>query len=328
MSPSAPFIKRPVATSLLMLAIVLAGLVGFKFLPLSALPQVDFPTIQVQTLYPGGSPEVMGQTVTAPLERQFGQMAGLQRMSSTSAAGVSIITLQFGLGQTLDVAEQEVQAAINAAASLLPTDLPAPPVYAKVNPADAPVLTLAITSDTMPLTEVQNVVNTRLALKISQVSGVGLVTLSGGQRPAVRIQADTNALASYGLGLDTLRTAITAANANGAKGSFDGPTRAYSINANDQLVTAKDYKELILAYKNGAPVRLSDVATVKESAENVELGAWSGNAHGLQQAIILNVQRQPGANVIATVDAIKARLPELQAGLPAAMKVEVLSDRT
>ncbi|WP_348696725.1 efflux RND transporter permease subunit [Duganella fentianensis] len=328
MSPSAPFIKRPVATSLLMLAIVLAGLVGFKFLPLSALPQVDFPTIQVQTLYPGGSPEVMGQTVTAPLERQFGQMAGLQRMSSTSAAGVSIVTLQFGLGQTLDVAEQEVQAAINAAASLLPTDLPAPPVYAKVNPADAPVLTLAITSDTMPLTEVQNVVNTRLALKISQVSGVGLVTLSGGQRPAVRIQADTNALASYGLGLDTLRTAITAANANGAKGSFDGPTRAYSINANDQLVTAKDYKELILAYKNGAPVRLSDVATVKESAENVELGAWSGNAHGLQQAIILNVQRQPGANVIATVDAIKARLPELQAGLPAAMKVEVLSDRT
>ncbi|MYN45229.1 multidrug transporter subunit MdtC [Pseudoduganella sp. FT93W] len=328
MSPSAPFIKRPVATSLLMLAIVLAGFVGFKFLPLSALPQVDFPTIQVQTLYPGGSPEVMGQTVTAPLERQFGQMAGLQRMSSTSAAGVSIVTLQFGLGQTLDVAEQEVQAAINAAASLLPTDLPAPPVYAKVNPADAPVLTLAITSDTMPLTEVQNVVNTRLALKISQVSGVGLVTLSGGQRPAVRIQADTNALASYGLGLDTLRTAITAANANGAKGSFDGPTRAYSINANDQLVTARDYKELILAYKNGAPVRLTDVATVKDSAENVELGAWSGNAHGLQQAIILNVQRQPGANVIATVDAIKARLPELQAGLPAAMKVEVLSDRT
>ncbi|MBP1203783.1 multidrug efflux pump [Duganella sp. 1411] len=324
MSPSAPFIQRPVATSLLMLAIVLAGLVGFKFLPLSALPQVDFPTIQVQTLYPGGSPEVMGQTVTAPLERQFGQMAGLQRMSSTSAAGVSIITLQFGLGQTLDVAEQEVQAAINAGSSLLPTDLPAPPVYAKVNPADAPVLTLAITSDTMPLTEVQNIVNTRLALKISQVSGVGLVTLSGGQRPAVRIQADTNALASYGLGLDTLRTAITAANANGAKGSFDGPTRAYTINANDQLVAAKDYKNLILAYKNGAPVRLSDVAQVVDSAENVELGAWSGN----KQAIILNVQRQPGANVIATVDAIKARLPELEAGLPGAIKLEVLSDRT
>ena len=324
MSPSAPFIQRPVATSLLMLAIVLAGIVGFKFLPLSALPQVDFPTIQVQTLYPGGSPEVMGQTVTAPLERQFGQMAGLQRMSSTSAAGVSIITLQFSLGQSLDVAEQEVQAAINAGNSLLPTDLPAPPIYAKVNPADAPVLTLAITSDTMPLTEVQNIVNTRLALKISQVSGVGLVTLSGGQRPAVRIQANVNALASYGLGLDTLRTAITAANANGAKGSFDGPTRAYSINANDQLVTAKDYKELILAYKNGAPVRLTDVAQVVDSAENVELGAWSGT----RQAIILNVQRQPGANVIATVDGIKARLPELQAGLPSAMHVEVLSDRT
>ncbi|NVM74695.1 multidrug efflux pump [Duganella sp. SG902] len=324
MSPSAPFIQRPVATSLLMLAIVLAGIVGFKFLPLSALPQVDFPTIQVQTLYPGGSPEVMGQTVTAPLERQFGQMAGLERMSSTSAAGVSIITLQFSLGQSLDVAEQEVQAAINAGNSLLPTDLPAPPIYAKVNPADAPVMTLAITSDTMPLTEVQNIVNTRLALKISQVSGVGLVTLSGGQRPAVRIQADTNALASYGLGLDTLRTAITAANANGAKGSFDGPTRAYSINANDQLVTAKDYKELILAYKNGAPVRLTDVAQVVDSAENVELGAWSGT----KQAIILNVQRQPGANVIATVDGIKARLPELQAGLPSAMHVEVLSDRT
>ncbi|SEN24783.1 multidrug efflux pump [Duganella sp. CF517] len=324
MSPSAPFIQRPVATSLLMLAIVLAGLVGFKFLPLSALPQVDFPTIQVQTLYPGGSPEVMGQTVTAPLERQFGQMAGLQRMSSTSAAGVSIITLQFGLGQTLEVAEQEVQAAINAGSSLLPTDLPAPPIYAKVNPADAPVLTLAITSDTMPLTEVQNIVNTRLALKISQVSGVGLVTLSGGQRPAVRIQADTNALASYGLGLDTLRTAISAANANGAKGSFDGPTRAYTINANDQLVAAKDYQNLILAYKNGAPVRLADVAQVVDSAENVQLGAWSGN----KQAIILNVQRQPGANVIATVDAIKARLPELEAGLPGAMKLEVLSDRT
>jgi multidrug efflux pump len=324
MSPSAPFIQRPVATSLLMLAIVLAGIVGFKFLPLSALPQVDFPTIQVQTLYPGGSPEVMAQTVTAPLERQFGAMAGLSRMSSTSAAGVSIITLQFGLGQSLDVAEQEVQAAINAGNSLLPTDLPAPPVYAKVNPADAPVLTLAITSDSMPLTEVQNIVNTRLALKISQVSGVGLVTLSGGQRPAVRIQADTNALASYGLGLDTLRTAITAANANGAKGSFDGPTRAYSINANDQLVTAKDYKELILAYKNGAPVRLTDVAQVVDSAENVELGAWANT----KQAIILNVQRQPGANVIATVDGIKARLPELQAGLPGAMHVDVLSDRT
>ncbi|MDP1887812.1 efflux RND transporter permease subunit, partial [Polaromonas sp.] len=324
MSPSSPFIQRPVATALLMVAIVLAGLVGFKFLPLSALPQVDYPTIQVQTLYPGASPEVMAQTVTAPLERQFGQMAGLQRLSSTSAAGVSIVTLQFGLGLGLDVAEQQVQAAINAGGSLLPADLPAPPVYAKVNPADAPVLTLAITSDSLPLTEVQNIVNTRLALKISQVSGVGLVSLSGGQRPAVRIQADTRALASYGLGLDSLRTAIAAANANGAKGSIDGPTRSYSINSNDQLLAAADYQDLIIAFRNGAAVRVKDVAQVVDSAENVKLGAWSG----LKPAFILNVQRQPGANVIATVDAIKARLPELQAGLPTAMKVDVLSDRT
>jgi multidrug efflux pump len=340
MSPSRPFIERPVATSLLMLAIVLAGLVGFRFLPLSALPQVDYPTIQVQTLYPGASPEVMSNTVTAPLERQFGQMAGLDRMSSTSAAGVSIITLQFTLGQTLDVAEQEVQAAINAGGSLLPADLPAPPVYAKVNPADAPVLTLAISADSMPLTEVQNLVNTRLAQKISQVSGVGLVSLSGGQRPAMRIQADTRALAANGIGLDTLRTAITAANSNGAKGSFDGPKRAYSINANDQLLTVDDYKNLIVSYKNGAPIRMIDVAHVVDSAENTQLGAWAGIGCGaaaaasqpaadcLRPAIILNVQRQPGANVIATVDAIKKRLPELQAGLPAALKIDVLSDRT
>jgi multidrug efflux pump len=324
MSPSSPFILRPVATSLLMVAIVLAGLVGFKFLPLSALPQVDYPTIQVQTLYPGASPEVMAQTVTAPLERQFGQMAGLQRLSSTSAAGVSIVTLQFGLGLALDVAEQQVQAAINAGGSLLPADLPAPPVYAKVNPADAPVLTLAITSDSLPLTEVQNIVNTRLALKISQVSGVGLVSLSGGQRPAVRIQADTRALASYGLGLDSLRTAISSANANAAKGSIDGPTRSYTINSNDQLLAAADYQNLIIAFRNGAAVRVKDVAQVVDSAENIKLGAWSG----LKPAIILNVQRQPGANVIATVDAIKARLPELQAGLPTAMQVDILSDRT
>ncbi|MBC7647966.1 MAG: efflux RND transporter permease subunit [Vitreoscilla sp.] len=324
MSPSSPFILRPVATSLLMLAVVLAGLLGLKFLPLSALPQVDYPTIQVQTLYPGASPEVMSQTVSSPLERQFGQMPGLQRMSTTSAAGVSIITLQFGLGLALDIAEQQVQAAINAGASLLPADLPAPPVYAKVNPADAPVLTLAITSDTMPLTEVQNLVNTRLALKISQVNGVGLVTLSGGQRPAVRIQADIRALASYGLGLDAFRTAITAANANAAKGSIDGPSRAYSINSNDQLVAAQDYKNLIIAYRNGAAVRVADVAQVVNGAENIKLGAWSN----LTPAIVLNVQRQPGANVIATVDAIKARLPELQSGLPGSLKVDVLSDRT
>ncbi|MDM0104112.1 efflux RND transporter permease subunit [Variovorax sp. J22R24] len=337
MSPSKPFIERPVATALLMLAIVLAGLVGFRFLPLAALPQVDYPTIQVQTLYPGASPEVMSRTVTAPLERQFGQMAGLDRMSSTSATGVSIVTLQFALDQTLDVAEQQVQAAINAGGSLLPADLPAPPVYAKVNPADAPILTLAVSSETMPLTEVQNLVNTRLAQKISQVGGVGLVSLSGGQRPAVRIQANTNALASVGIGLDTLRTAIAAANANSAKGSFDGPKRAYTINANDQLVTAADYKNLIVAWKNGAPVRMTDVARVIDGAENTQLGAWAavhssaktGEQDGrLYPAIILNVQRQPGANVIGTVDAIKKQLPDLEASLPGSLKVEVLSDRT
>jgi len=333
MSPSRPFIDRPVATALLMVAIVLAGLVGLRLLPLAALPQVDYPTIQVQTLYPGASPEVMSRTVTAPLERQFGQMAGLNRMSSVSSAGVSIVTLQFALDQTLDVAEQQVQAAINAGGSLLPADLPAPPVYAKVNPADAPILTLAVSSETMPLTEVQNLVNTRLAQKISQVSGVGLVSLSGGQRPAVRIQADTNALASVGIGLDTLRSAISAANANSAKGSFDGPRRAYTINANDQLVTADDYKNLIVAWKNGAPVRMTDVARVVDGAENTQLGAWAALRAGeqpatLYPAIILNVQRQPGANVIGTVDAIKKQLPELQASLPGSLKVEVLSDRT
>ncbi|MGC1817751.1 MAG: efflux RND transporter permease subunit [Casimicrobiaceae bacterium] len=343
MSPSRPFIERPVATSLLMLAIVLSGVVGFRFLPLSALPQVDYPTIQVRTLYPGASPEVMSNTVTAPLEGQFGQMSGLDRMSSTSAAGVSVITLQFSLELSLDVAEQEVQAAINASGSLLPADLPVPPVYAKVNPADAPVLTLAISSDSMPLTEVQNLVNTRLAQKISQVSGVGLVSLSGGQRPAVRIQANTQALASYGIGLDTLRTAISAANSNAAKGSFDGPKRAYTINSNDQLLTADDYRRLIVAYRNGAPVRMDNVANVVESAENNQLGAWVGDpcrgttpAAGcgggadaaLTPAIIMNVQRQPGANVIATVDAIKKQLPALQAGLPASLTVQVLADRT
>jgi multidrug efflux pump len=351
-SPSRPFIARPVATSLLMLAIVLAGLVAFRFLPLSALPQVDYPTIQVQTLYPGASPEVMSNTVTAPLENQFGQMSGLDRMSSTSASGVSVITLQFSLELSLDVAEQEVQAAINASGSLLPADLPAPPVYAKVNPADAPVLTLAVSSESLPLTDVQNLVNTRLAQKISQVSGVGLVSLSGGQRPAVRIQANTQALASYGIGLDTLRTAISNANSNAAKGNFDGPKRAYSISSNDQLLSADDYRQLIVAYRNGAPIRIANVADVVESAENNQLGAWAGlpcparAAGGLAAAelpasdclgnagavlipaIILNVQRQPGANVIATVDAIKAQLPALQAGLPASIRVDVLADRT
>ncbi|MEE4451042.1 efflux RND transporter permease subunit [Novosphingobium resinovorum] len=324
MSPSRPFILRPVATSLFMVAIVLAGLVGFKLLPLSALPEVDYPTIQVTTLYPGASPEVMSQTVTAPLERQFGEMSGLSRMSAKSSAGASVVTLQFDLGESLDVAEQEVQAAINAADALLPADLPAPPTYAKINPADTPVLTLAITSKTMPLTEVQNLVNTRLAQKIAQTSGVGLVTLSGGQRPAVRIQADTQALASYGISLETLRTAIDNANANSAKGSFDGPTRAYQINANDQLLTAAEYRNLIVSYGDDAPVRLSDVATVVDGAENSRLGALANET----PAIILNVQRQPGANVIQTVASIKERLPELLEGLPAGLDVQVLTDRT
>ncbi|THD53790.1 efflux RND transporter permease subunit [Phenylobacterium sp.] len=324
MNPSRPFILRPVATALLMVAIVLAGLVGFKLLPLSALPEVDYPTIQVTTLYPGGSPEVMAQTVTAPLERDFGQMAGLQRMTSVSSAGASVITLQFDLKLALDVAEQEVQAEINQANTLLPADLPAPPIYAKVNPADAPVLTLAATSDTMPLTDVQNVIYTQLAQKISQVSGVGLVTLSGGQRPAVRIQINTDALAAYGLTLTTVRSAISSANANAPKGSFEGPTRSYTINADDQLATVDDYKNLIIATRNGASVRMSDVANVVQGPENVQLGAWSGKT----PAIVVNVQRQPGANVIKTVDAIKAQLPVLTAALPPGVHISVLSDRT
>ncbi len=324
MNPSAPFIQRPVATALLMVAIVLAGLVGFRMLPLSALPEVDYPTIQVQTVYPGASPEVMAQTVTAPLERQFGQMAGLSRMSSVSAAGASIVTLQFDLSESLDSAEQEVQAAINAGGNLLPADLPAPPTYAKVNPADAPILSLAITSDTLPLTEVQNLVNTRLAQKMSQVSGVGLVSLSGGQRPAVRIQVNTQAMAAMGLSLSTVRTAISNANANSAKGTFEGPTRSYTINSNDQLVSVDDYKNLIVASKNGATTRLADIANVVQSAENTKLGAWADGT----PAIVVNVQRQPGANVIKTVDAIKKQLPELTASLPPQLKVSVLSDRT
>ena len=348
MNPSRLFIQRPVATGLFMLAIVLSGLLGLRFLPLAALPQVDYPTIQVQTLYPGASPDVMSRTVTAPLERQFGQMAGLARMSSTSAAGVSIVTLQFGLKESMAAAEQQVQAAINAGGSLLPADLPAPPVYAKVNPADAPILTLAITSVSLPLTEVQNMVNTRLAQKISQISGVGLVTLAGGQRPAVRVQGNLEALASMGLGLDSLRTAINGANVSSAKGSFDGPRRAYTINSNDQLLTAEQYRELIVSYRGGAPVRLKDVAEVIPGSENSRLGAWAGikndsglrsidgrsgrispeNGNALTPAIILNVQRQPGANVIATVDAIQRQLPELKQGLPESVRVAVLTDRT
>lgn len=288
------------------------------------LDDVTYPTIQVTTLYPGASPEVISQVVTAPLERQFGEMPGLARMSSTSASGASVVTLQFDLGERLDVAEQEVQAAMNAADALLPADLPAPPIYAKVNPAGTPVISLAITLKTVPLTEVQRLVDTRLAQKLSQVAGVGLVRLAGGQRPAVRIQADTQALANQGISLDTLRTAIDNANANSGQGSFDGPTRAYQINANDQLLTVDDYERLIVTFCNGAPVRMSEVARVVNGAENSRLGALAN----LTPSIILTVQRQLGANVISTVDAIKARLPQLQAALPAGLDVTVLADRT
>ncbi|TDY26131.1 multidrug efflux pump [Paraburkholderia sp. BL6665CI2N2] len=324
MNPSRAFILRPVGTALLMAAIMLVGLVALRFLPLSALPQVDYPTIQVQTFYPGASPDVMTSSVTAPLERQFGQMPSLNQMSSQSSAGSSIITLQFSLDLPLDIAEQEVQAAINAAGNLLPSDLPAPPIYAKVNPADAPIITLAITSKTLPLTQVQDLADTRLAQKISQVAGVGLVSLSGGQRPAVRIQANPRALAAYGLNLDDLRTTISNLNVNTPKGNFDGPTRNYTINANDQLTDADAYKSAVVAYKNGRAVMLTDVANIVQGAENTKLGAWVDGT----PAIILNVQRQPGANVIQVVDSIKKLLPQLQQALPAALDVEVVTDRT
>jgi multidrug efflux pump len=324
MSPSRPFILRPVATTLLMAAIMLVGIVAYRFLPISALPEVDYPTIQVQTFYPGASPEVMTSAVTSPLEVQFGQMPSLNQMFSTSSAGASVITLQFSLDISLDIAEQEVQAAINAAGNLLPTDLPAPPIYAKVNPADAPILTLALTSKTLPLTQVEDLADTRLAQKISQQPGVGLVSISGGQRPAVRVQVNPRALAAYGLNIDDLRTTLGNANVNTPKGNFDGPAQASTINANDQITSPDDYLALVIAYRNGAPVRLKDVASVVSGAENTKLGAWANTT----PAVILNVQRQPGANVIQVVDTIKALLPQLQATLPAAVDVAVLTDRT
>ncbi|HEY3916443.1 MAG TPA: MdtB/MuxB family multidrug efflux RND transporter permease subunit [Stellaceae bacterium] len=324
MSPSRPFILRPVATTLLMLAVLLVGLVSFQFLPLAALPEVDYPTIQVQTFYPGASPDVMTSSVTAPLEVQFGQMPSLTEMTSTSSAGASVITLQFGLNISLDIAEQEVQAAINAAGNLLPTDLPAPPIYAKVNPADAPILTLALSSKTLPLPQVEDMADTRLAQKISQMAGVGLVSINGGQRPAVRIQANIRALAAYGLNIDDLRSTISNANVNTPKGNFDGPTRSYTLNANDQLQDADAYRNLVVAYKNGSPVHLSDVATIIDGAQNTKLAAWANKT----PSIILNIQRQPGANVIQVVDSIKALLPQLQAALPASIDVTVLTDRT
>jgi multidrug efflux pump len=324
MNPSRPFILRPVATTLLMVGVILVGLVAYRQLPVSALPQVDYPTIQVQTFYPGASPEVMASSVTAPLERNFGQIPGLLQMTSTSSFGSSVVTLQFNLDLNIDVAEQEVQAEINAASNLLPQGLPNPPIYSKVNPADAPILTLAITSPTLPLIKVEDLADTTLAQKISQLSGVGLVSISGGQRPAVRVQANPTALASYGLSLEDLRTALANANIDQAKGTFDGKHQAYTIGANDQLLSSDGYRSIIIAYRNGAPVRLSDVATAVDSAENVKQAAWANQ----QPAVILNIQRQPGANIISVVDRVKKILPQLQAALPASVHVQILTDRT
>ena len=337
MNPSRPFILRPIATSLLMAGLLLIGFIAFRQLPVSALPQVDYPTIQVVTFYPGASPEVVTSAITAPLERQFGELPGLNRMSSNSSGGSSVITMQFSLDLDIDVAEQQVQAALNAADTYLPNDLPAPPIYSKINPADSPILTLALTSESLPLSEVQNAADTRLAQKISQLPGVGLVSISGGQKPAVRIQANPAALSSYGLTMADLRTAVGTANVNQAKGSFNGPRQTYAIGANDQILSSDQYKPLIIAYKNGAPVRLSDVADVIDGVENVNQAAWmgervrtseGGESVRLTPAVILNIQRQPGANIIAVVDRVKDLLPQLQASLPASVHLSTLTDRT
>ncbi len=324
MNPSRIFILRPIATSLLMIALLLSGLLSFRLLPVASLPEVDYPTIQVLTFYPGASPMVMETAVTAPLERQFGQMPGLSQMTSTSSSTASLIILQFDLSLSLDVAEQEVQAAINTASTYLPQNLPNPPIYSKVNPADTPVMTLALTSNTLPLPTVEDFADTRLSQKISQLSGVGLVTIAGGQRPAVRINVNPTALAAYQLNLEDVRTAINNQNVNAAKGSFDGPRLSYIINANDQLLTSAGYKPLIIAYRNNAPIRLSDVATVKDGAQDVNQAAWMN----LIPAVIMNIQRQPGANVIAVADRIKQLLPTIQAALPGAIHIDILSDRT
>ncbi len=324
MSPSRLFILRPVATTLLMFAVLLVGFVAYRQLPVSALPEVDYPTIQVMTFYPGADPNVMASSVTAPLERQFGQVPGLSQMTSTSSLGSSLITLQFGLDQNIDVEEQQVQAAINAASTYLPRDLPNPPIYSKVNPADAPILTLALTSDTLPLSKVEDFADTALAQKISQLPGVGLVSISGGQKPSVRIQANPTALAGYGLSLEDLRTALANQNVDQAKGVLDGPRQSYTIGANDQLLSSNQYSDIVVAYRNGAPVRLSDVATAVDSAENVKQAAWVNTS----PAIIMNIQRQPGANIITVADRVKALLPVLQNSLPASTKVQILTDRT
>ena len=324
MNPSRTFILRPIATSLLMVGILLAGLVAFRQLPVSALPEVDYPTIQVATTYPGASPDVVASSVTAPLERQFGQMPGLKQMSSTSSAGSSVIILQFDLALSLDVAEQEVQQSINGAGTFLPADLPTPPLYSKVNPADTPILTLALTSKTLPLSKVEDLADTRLSPKISQLPGIGLVTISGGQKPAVRIQANPTALSHYGLNLEDLRTAIAATNVNQAKGNFDGPHQAYQIGANDQLLSSSDYAPLVIAYRNGAPVKLSDVATAIDAPEDVQQAAWVNGT----PAVIVSVQRQPGANIISVVNRIKTLLPVLTSTLPQSIQVTLLTDRT
>jgi multidrug efflux pump len=324
MNPSRIFILRPVATTLLMISILLLGIIAYFELPLSALPEVAYPTIQVQTFYPGASPEVMTSAITAPLEKQFGQMPGLNQMSSTSSAGASVVTLQFNLALAIDVAEQEVQAAISGAQNLLPQDLPAPPIYAKVNPADAPVLTLGVTSKVMPLTEVEDLADTRIAQKISQLKGVGVVSISGGQRPAVRVVVNPRALAAYGLNLDDLRTTISVANQNGPKGTLNGPVVSYTVNTNDQISSAAQYGEIVVAYRNGAPVRLRDVAELVAGAENSRLGGWMNST----PALIVSVQRQPGANVVAVVDGVHDLLPSLRAALPAGVDVTILTDRT
>ncbi|HXD00246.1 MAG TPA: efflux RND transporter permease subunit, partial [Verrucomicrobiae bacterium] len=324
MSPSRPFILRPVATSLLMAAILLIGIVAYIQLPVSALPEVDYPTIQVVTFYPGASPDVMASAVTAPLERQFGEVPGLSQMTSTSSGGSSVITMQFSLSLDIDVAEQEVQAAINAAQTYLPSDLPAPPIYSKSNPADAPILTLALTSKTIPLSQVEDLADTRLAQKISQLPGIGLVSIVGGQKPAVRIQANPTALSAYGLNLEDLRTAMQQTSINQAKGNFDGPKQSYLIDANDQLLTSQDYESVVVAYHNGAPVMLKDVAQAVDGVENIKQAAWMNKV----PAVLVNIQRQPGANIIAVVDRIKGRLPQLSSTLPTSVQVSVLTDRT
>ncbi len=324
MTPSRIFILRPVATTLLMVAVLLVGWVAFLQLPVSALPEVDYPTIQVVTFYPGADPEVMASSVTSPLERQFGQVPGLSQMTSTSSFGSSVITLQFNLDQNIDIEEQQVQAAINAGSTYLPADLPNPPIYSKVNPADAPILTLAMTSDTLPLSKVEDLADTALAQKISQLPGVGLVSISGGQKPAVRIQVNPTALASYGLSLEDLRTALVQANVDQAKGVLDGARQSYTIGANDQLNSSEQYKPIVVAYRNGGPVRVGDIANVIDGTENAWLAAWMNTT----PAVIVNIQRQPGANIISVVDRIKKLLPQLQASLPSAVKVQILTDRT